>query len=608
MHDHNNEPLCLNMVPNVSPLVDTIALSVQELDLLFIPLCDEFFNAVARLEAIRIFIAYTTHKSFLIYQMDVKTAFLNGPQKEEVYVAQPDGFVDLDHLEKVYRLRKVLYGLKQALRGRYDELLNLLMSKGFTKGKFPLLKRRDVTAEKIALLMKTGQYPYSKVEDPYLRNNKWYQSLGRTVAVTAEDMQKRRNDVKARTTLLLALPDEHQLRFSKYKTAQELWVAILKTFGGNEATKKTKKNLLKQHGNEEVNTASIPTAGTNVSPTSANIRTARWDWSFMENKEENHALVADEEAPIEFALMAKSSSDNETGLPEFADDTIIDYSRPSPTIESNSNDFQNRKHYVAETGASSDSTILSKPAIKFVKAVDRPTENKTDKVETVKKPVEQYAELYKKIQRNLMTFQRRSAFGTKFQALRVPTVNIKFPTVNRKFPTVNKKFPTGNIKFSTVDLGYWESGCTRHMTGNISYLLDYEPFDGGYVSFGQGGCKITSKGTIKTAKLEFKNVNFVKDLYQVVSEPRGSRSRIYKEITCSCFHGFVDKDLINLVIPDVRREVRAYLVLSLSTRERLLGIIFELIRQNKNETKKKQEGNKKETRRTKVAIMGFYKM
>ncbi|GJW81292.1 RNA-directed DNA polymerase, eukaryota [Tanacetum coccineum] len=69
---------------------------------------------------------------------------------------------------------------------------------------------------------------------------------GRTLAITAKDMQKRRNDVKARTTLLLALPDEHQLRFSKYATAQDLWEAILKTFGGNEATKKTKKNQLKQ--------------------------------------------------------------------------------------------------------------------------------------------------------------------------------------------------------------------------------------------------------------------------------------------------------------------------------------------------------------------------
>ncbi|GJY23279.1 L-gulonolactone oxidase 3 [Tanacetum coccineum] len=73
---------------------------------------------------------------------------------------------------------------------------------------------------------------------------------GRIVAITTEDMQKRRNDVKARTTLLLALPDEHQLRFSKYDNAKELWESILKTFSGNKATKKTKKNQLKQqYGN-----------------------------------------------------------------------------------------------------------------------------------------------------------------------------------------------------------------------------------------------------------------------------------------------------------------------------------------------------------------------
>nr|GEX40891.1 ribonuclease H-like domain-containing protein [Tanacetum cinerariifolium] len=63
-------------------------------------------------------------------------------------------------------------------------------------------------------------------------------------------MQRKKNDVKARTTLLLSLPDEHWLRFSNYKTAKELWATILKTFGGNEATKKRKKNLLKQqYGN-----------------------------------------------------------------------------------------------------------------------------------------------------------------------------------------------------------------------------------------------------------------------------------------------------------------------------------------------------------------------
>ncbi|GJS50026.1 retrotransposon protein, putative, unclassified [Tanacetum coccineum] len=75
------------------------------------------------------------HKSlFQSIHLDVKTAFLNGPLKEEVYVAQPDGFVDPDHPEKVYSLRKALYGLKQAPRAWYDELSNFLMSKGFTKG------------------------------------------------------------------------------------------------------------------------------------------------------------------------------------------------------------------------------------------------------------------------------------------------------------------------------------------------------------------------------------------------------------------------------------------------------------------------------------------
>nr|GEX19572.1 Gag-Pol polyprotein [Tanacetum cinerariifolium] len=94
---------------------------------------EESFAPVARLEAVWIFIPYATHKSFPIFQMDVKTAFLNGLLKEELYVAQPDGFVDPDHPEKVYRLRKALYGLKQAPRAWYDELSMFLPSKGFTK-------------------------------------------------------------------------------------------------------------------------------------------------------------------------------------------------------------------------------------------------------------------------------------------------------------------------------------------------------------------------------------------------------------------------------------------------------------------------------------------
>nr|GFA45083.1 hypothetical protein [Tanacetum cinerariifolium] len=95
---------------------------------------EESFAPVARLEAVRLFIAYAAHKSFTVYQMDVKTLFLYGPLKEEVYVNQPDGFVDPYHPDKVYRLKKALYGLKQDPRAWYDELSKFLLSKGFTKG------------------------------------------------------------------------------------------------------------------------------------------------------------------------------------------------------------------------------------------------------------------------------------------------------------------------------------------------------------------------------------------------------------------------------------------------------------------------------------------
>nr|GEW30935.1 hypothetical protein [Tanacetum cinerariifolium] len=100
---------------------------------------EESFAPVARLEAVRLFIAYAAHKSFTVYQMDVKTTFLYGPLKEEVYVNQPDDFVDPYHPDKVYRLKKALYGLKQAPRVWYDELSNFLLTDyGFHFDKIPM--------------------------------------------------------------------------------------------------------------------------------------------------------------------------------------------------------------------------------------------------------------------------------------------------------------------------------------------------------------------------------------------------------------------------------------------------------------------------------------
>ncbi|GJR77037.1 retrovirus-related pol polyprotein from transposon TNT 1-94 [Tanacetum coccineum] len=95
---------------------------------------EESFAPVARIEAIRIFIANVAHKNMTIYQMEVKTAFLNGELKEEVYVSQPEGFVDQENPSHVYKLRKALYGLKLAPRAWYDMLSSFLISQQFSKG------------------------------------------------------------------------------------------------------------------------------------------------------------------------------------------------------------------------------------------------------------------------------------------------------------------------------------------------------------------------------------------------------------------------------------------------------------------------------------------
>ncbi|GJZ41153.1 retrovirus-related pol polyprotein from transposon TNT 1-94 [Tanacetum coccineum] len=95
---------------------------------------EESFALVARLEAIRIFLAFAAHMNMVVYQMDVKNAFLNGNLREEVYVSQPDGFVDLDNPNHVYKLKKSLYRLKQAPRAWYDMLSSFLISQDFSKG------------------------------------------------------------------------------------------------------------------------------------------------------------------------------------------------------------------------------------------------------------------------------------------------------------------------------------------------------------------------------------------------------------------------------------------------------------------------------------------
>jgi hypothetical protein len=96
---------------------------------------DETFAPVSTLESIYILLSYATHHDFMLYQIDVKSAFLNGSIKEEVYVEQPPGFEDEEYSNHVYKLYKKLYELNQAPRAWYECLMNFLIDNGFRIGK-----------------------------------------------------------------------------------------------------------------------------------------------------------------------------------------------------------------------------------------------------------------------------------------------------------------------------------------------------------------------------------------------------------------------------------------------------------------------------------------
>jgi hypothetical protein len=96
---------------------------------------DEIYAPVARLQSIRILLAYATYNGFKLYLMDVKSAFLNGPIKEEVYVEQPIDFEDSEYPNHVYKLSNALYGLKQAPTAWYECMRDFLITNGFKVGK-----------------------------------------------------------------------------------------------------------------------------------------------------------------------------------------------------------------------------------------------------------------------------------------------------------------------------------------------------------------------------------------------------------------------------------------------------------------------------------------
>ncbi|GJY34223.1 putative ribonuclease H-like domain-containing protein [Tanacetum coccineum] len=182
-------------------------------------------------------------------------------------------------------------------------------------------------------------------------------------------------------------------------------------------------------------------------------------------------------------------------------------------------------------------------------------------------------------------FERKIAVKNQIWVPKVPTGRTKTPTDGLKFPTAkptvaadlgskgkavkasarwiwkhkqnttnqgsNFNGVSGKPQDNIDDKGYWDSGCSRHMTGNICYLSKYEPYDGGYVSFGYGGGKITGKDIIKIGKLEFENVYFVKELKYNLTPRQHNMSSIdlnnivpHKNLSCLVAKASVDESML----------------------------------------------------------------
>ncbi|GJZ46829.1 putative ribonuclease H-like domain-containing protein, partial [Tanacetum coccineum] len=441
--------------------------------------------------------------------------------------------------------------------------------------------------------------------------------------VTTEEKAQKKNDVKARSMLLMALPNEHLMTFNQYKDAKTLFAAIQTRFGCNDATKKNQKTLLKQlllnkrlkelqaqaqasssqnmafvsspSSTNEVNTAyRVSTANTQVSPASTqdleqihkddieemdlkwqlallSMRTIRFfqktgrkitinrsdtpgydkskvkcfnchkmvhfareckgprnqdsrnrnqdssrrtvnveetsskamvaidgagfDWSYM----------ADDEVPTNMALMAFLDSE-----PEFEDHEP----KPSKSVsEDTSNEVKESSDALLVEELVSDDKLEKKTIFPTVFKMEFVRPKQQEK--PVRKPVK-YAEMYRSQSprgnhKNLNN-QKSQQLGSDF------VMYNKACFVYRSFDHVKANYNYHQMERvghrQKEDQGYVDSGCSRHITGNMSYLSDFKEFDGGYVTFGGGakGGKITGKGTLKIGKLDFEDVYFVKEL------------------------------------------------------------------------------------------------
>ncbi|GJS53863.1 hypothetical protein Tco_0627225 [Tanacetum coccineum] len=373
--------------------------------------------------------------------------------------------------------------------------------------------------------------------------------------VTIKEKVQKKNDVKARSMLLMALPNEHLMTFNQYKDAKTLCAAHTTRFGVNErTTKNTRKTLLKQMyknfsapSTESLDSifnrlqkiiSQLAILGENISHEDLNLNFLRslpsdthvmvWrnklDLDTMSfNNLYNNFKIVEQEVKGTASSSSSSSSPNMdfVSSPGSTNEVNTAY---GDTLQGNAKDLGTK---IAEIGIK---TTLER--LKCGKKLFQSHGGGVSKMELHE--FEGYGpKTSKSVSEDTSNEIRESLDASLVEEL---VSNDKLKSVNTTRPNsaiVNavKTNQVNAVKASACwvwrptklnmhgnpqqeDQGYVDSGCSRHMTGNMSYLSNFKEFDGGYVTFGGGdkGERITGKGTLKTGKLDFEDVYFIKEL------------------------------------------------------------------------------------------------
>nr|GEW06124.1 putative reverse transcriptase, RNA-dependent DNA polymerase [Tanacetum cinerariifolium] len=535
---------------------------------------EESFAPVARLEAVQIFVAYAVHKSFPIYHMDMKTTFLNGPLKEEVYVTQADRFVDSDYPEKVYHLRKALYELKQAPRAwTLDPPIPMrcidtrkITSRGiqFLGDKLVswMSKKQDCTA--MSLTEVDTLVPSTSILDIISSKN----NVGLLIAVevttadmevttadyalwevivngnspppirtvdgveqsypptTVEEKLARKNELKARGTLFMALLNEHQLTFNSYKNAKFLIEAIEKRghFARectapreNRNREPVKRNvtvetidanaLVAQDGfsqviDSQVNDRYKTSEGYHVIP-------HPYTGNFMPHKPDLILADVDEYVVCKTVTSVPAITTNEAKTSE---------SKPKSVSEPIIKDWVSKSEDDNETETKQINTAYPRPTVNSARPVSNVFNraHSHDKRLINNRTTSKNSQKVNNVRAKHVNTAKPKAVLNDVQRNQVNAIKASASWVWRLKHKVLDHASRNNgasITFERFDYVYAQ-GRSKNMTRNMSYLSEYEEINGGYAAF-EGdpkGGKITSKGKINTCKLDFEDVYFVKEL------------------------------------------------------------------------------------------------